>query len=79
MYGEPTQPVDLNALLMKEATIVTSFRYCNDYPTALKAIGSGTIKIRDIVSHRFKLDQLQEALETNIKNKKEVTKIVIEI
>jgi L-iditol 2-dehydrogenase len=79
MFGEPTQPVDLNGLLMKEATIVSSFRYCNNYPAALSAISSGTIKVRDIVSHRFKLDQLQEALTTNIQNKKEVTKIVIEI
>jgi threonine dehydrogenase-like Zn-dependent dehydrogenase len=79
MFGEPTQAVDLNGLLMKEATIVTSFRYCHNYPAALSAISSNTIKVRDMVSHRFKLDKLQEALTTNIQNKKEVTKIVIEI
>ena len=79
MYGEPTQPVDMNGLLMKEASIVTSFRYCHNYPAALQAIGSGTIKVRDIVSHRYKLEQLQEALRMNIDNKKDVTKIVIEI
>lgn len=79
MFGEPTQAVDLNGLLMKEATIASNFRYRHNYPAALSAISSGTIKVRDIVSHRFKLEQLQEALTTNIQNKKEVTKIVIEI
>jgi L-iditol 2-dehydrogenase len=79
MFGEPTQALDLNGLLMKEATIVSSFRYCHNYPAALSAISSGTVKVRDMVSHRFKLDKLQEALTTNIQNKKEVTKIVIEI
>jgi L-iditol 2-dehydrogenase len=79
MYGEPTQPVDLNALLMKEGSIVTNFRYCHNYPAALAAMGSGTVKMKDIVSHRYKLEQLPEALNMNIQNKKEVTKIVIEI
>jgi L-iditol 2-dehydrogenase len=79
MFGEPAQAVDLNGLLMKEATITSNFRYRHNYPAALSAISSGTIKVRDIVSHRFKLEQLQEALTTNIQNKKEVTKIVIEI
>ena len=79
MYGEPTQPVDMNGLLMKEGSIVTSFRYCHNYPAALQAIGSGVINVRDIVSHRYKLEQLTEALKMNIENKKEVTKIVIEI
>jgi threonine dehydrogenase-like Zn-dependent dehydrogenase len=35
--------------------------------------------MKDIVSHSYKLEQLQEALDMNIQNKKDVTKIVIDI
>ena len=79
MYSEQNQQVDLNGLLMKEASIVTNFRYCHNYPAALQAIGSGTIKVSDIVSHRYKLENLQEAMDLSIKNKMDVTKIVVEI
>ncbi len=79
LFGTPAQPVDLNLLIMKEGAITTNFRYRHNYPAAIEGIASGKMPVAKIVSHRFPLDQLGEALALNIDQKKEVTKIVIEI
>ena len=79
LFGAPKQQVDLNGLIFVEGSLTTNFRYRNNHPAAISAIASGTIPIRNIVSHRFPLEKLGEALELNLNNKDEVTKIVIEV
>ncbi len=78
LFGQPTQAVDLNGLIFKEGFFASCFRYRNAYPMAIAAIASGNIKINDIVSHKYKLEELGQALEFNTTNKREVTKVVIE-
>jgi len=79
MPSTPTQTIDVNAIIFKEAFVSSNFRYRHDYPTAIAAIASGTAPISKVVSHRFPLEQLSEAIELNIADKNTVTKIVIEI
>ena len=79
LFGEPKQQVDLNGIIFKEAFTASTFRYCHNYPTAVKAIASGTAPISKIVSHRFPVEKLGEAIAFNAANKDIVTKIVIEI
>jgi len=79
MPATPKQEIDINGLIFKEANTSTNFRYRFDYPTAIAAIASGTAPISKVVSHRFPLEQLSEAIELNIADKNLVTKIVIEI
>jgi len=79
LFGQADIPVDLNALIFIEGTFKSNFRYRYQYPIAIKALGAGIVPLEKIVSHRFPLEKIQEALELNTKNKKEVTKIVIEL
>ncbi len=79
LFGQADIPVDLNALIFIEGTFKSNFRYRYQYPIAIKALGSGIVPLEKIVSHRFPLEKIQEALELNTDNKKEVTKIVIEL
>jgi L-iditol 2-dehydrogenase len=79
LFGAPKQQVDLNGLIFVEGSITTNFRYRNNHPAAISAIASGTIPIRNVVSHSFPLEKLGEALELNLSNKDEVTKIVIKV
>lgn len=78
MGAEAVIPYDISALVWKEATIKTVFRYRNLYPTSIKAVAAGQIPLKSIASDYFKFDDLQEAFEHNIKNKSEVIKAVIE-
>jgi len=79
LWGTAKQDIDLNGLIFKEASITTNFRYRHNYPTAISAIASGTAPISKVVSHRFPLEKLGEAIQLNIDDKNLVTKIVIEI
>lgn len=75
--GEMTLPI--GAALDKELTFKTIFRYRNIYPMAIEAVSSGKIKIKDIVTNYFELDDIQNALDSCVKNKADIVKGVIRI
>jgi len=79
LYAEAKQQVDLNGLIFKEASTSSTFRYRFNYPTAVSGIASGTTPIGKIISHRYPVEKLGEAIEFNAANKDIVTKIVVEI
>jgi len=78
MSAESVIPYDISALVWKEATIKTVFRYRNLYPTAIKAVAAGQIPLKAVASDYFKFQDVQKAMDYNIKNKNDVIKIVIE-
>lgn len=75
--GEMTLPIGM--ALDKELTFKTIFRYRNIYPTAIEAVATGKINIKDIVTNYFELDDIQNALDECINNKAEIVKGVIKI
>ena len=75
--GEMTLPMSL--ALDKELTFKTVFRYRNIYPMAIEAVSSGKIRIRDIVTDIFELDEIQHALDFCVKNKANIVKGVVRI
>ncbi len=66
-------------LMSKEGTFKTIFRYRNLYPVAINAIASGTIKVKDIVSHEFDFENTKEAFDFVVNNAKDVVKAVIRL
>jgi len=79
LWATATQEIDLNGIIFKEASVSTNFRYRHVYPDAISAIASGTAPVSKIISHRFPVERLGEAIELNIADKNLVTKIVIDI
>ena len=75
--GEMTLPIGMS--LDKELTFKTIFRYRNIYPTAIEAVSTGKINIKNIVTDYFELDNIQNALDECINNKAEIVKGVIKI
>ena len=75
--GEMTLPIGM--ALDKELTFKTVFRYRNIYPMAIEAIAAGKIRIKDIVSDYFELDDIQHAMDACVENKAEIVKGVIRI
>ncbi|MCD6155519.1 MAG: NAD(P)-dependent alcohol dehydrogenase [Candidatus Atribacteria bacterium] len=76
---EDAVPINLNLLISKEVTVKTVFRYANMYPRALELVSKGKIKLSQLISKRFHLEQLQEAFEYTIQNKDKVIKTMIVI
>lgn len=75
--GQMTLPMGL--ALDKELTFKTVFRYRHIYPLAIESVASGKISIKDIVTHEFQLDDIQNAMDTSVKNKADVVKAVVKI
>jgi len=75
--GEVTLPIGM--ALDKELTFKTVFRYRNIYPMAIEAVASGKIKIKDIVTNSFELDDIKNALDSCVKNKADIVKGVIKV
>ena len=68
---------NFNQIMMKEVTIKSVFRYRNLYPSAISAIASGAIDVKQIVTHRFSFDESDEAFRNAVDNAQNEIKEVI--
>lgn len=75
--GEMTLPV--SRAIDKELTFKTVFRYRHMYPVAIKAVAAGKIKLKEIVTDMFLLDEIQKAMDYSVNNRKDIVKAVIKI
>ena len=46
---------------------------------AIAAVAAGKIDLKDVVTNRFMLDQIQEAMEKSVSDKVNIVKAVIEV
>ncbi len=46
----------------REITLTGTFRYANTYPLALRLIAAGLVKVDEVITHRFAIDQTEAAL-----------------
>ena len=63
----------------KELTITSVFRYRNIYPRAIAAVASGAINVKNIATHEFDFDHIQEAYDEAVNNKTDLVKAIIKI
>ena len=75
--GEMTLPMSL--ALDKELTFKTIFRYRHIYPTTIQAVASGKINPAAMVTNVFSFDQLQEAMDSCVRNKADIVKAAVKI
>ncbi|AHV98655.1 MULTISPECIES: NAD(P)-dependent alcohol dehydrogenase [Paenibacillus] len=69
----------LSLAMDKELTFKTVFRYRHIYPMAIQAVASGKVNLKGIITHVFDLDDVQNAMDSSIRNKTEIVKAVIKI
>jgi len=78
--GLPTKdaiPVDIGALVDAELDVYGVFRYANTYPAAIRLLQNNGSRIRDIITHEFPLDRIQEAVELARTQKDTSVKVMI--
>ena len=75
--GDVTLPMGM--ALDKEITFKTIFRYRHIYPLAIEAVSSGKISVKEIVSNEFMLNDIQNAMDTSVRDKANVVKAVVKI
>ena len=70
--------VNVQHIVDKELTLYGIFRYINTYPTGKSIVEAMQPLVRQLVTHRFALDQAQEAFEFARLRKNECVKVVIQ-
>ena len=64
--GEETFfPINVMAMIVKEIDVRGIFRYANCYPPAINMVADGKVDVKSMITHRYTLKQVAEALEFN--------------
>lgn len=81
MVGNIHSPVSIDffKLNFKEADILLTFRYCNDYEAAIEGVASGKIPAEKLITHRFDFEQTEEAFLTAYEKADTAVKVVIRV
>lgn len=63
-YSEKTMNLNLGRMMYREMEVVGSLG-CRpvDYPRVIELVRRGVIKVEELVTHKFKLEEINEALE----------------
>jgi len=65
-------------IINKEASLAGTFRYANCYPSAIAATVAGKVDVKSLITHRFPLAEIPEAMAWVAENKHQVIKAVIQ-
>jgi len=76
---EPHLELDVATLNAMEGTVYSVYRYRNLYPKAIKAVASGVIPLKKVVSHVYDFKDCIEAIEYSLARKDDVIKTVIKM
>ncbi len=60
--GADSVPIDVPLVQGRELSITGVFRYANTYPLALRLIAGGAVDVDRVITHRFDLEETEQAL-----------------
>jgi len=72
-------PIDVMQAICKEVDIRGIFRYANTYRDAIALVAQGRINVKAMITKRFTLDQVPEALAFAAAEGRKAIKIMIEV
>lgn len=75
--GNDTDPFDLTNTTFKELTVLGTLGFCRDFPTSMRLLAAGKVDIKRIITHRFDLDHVTDALDLLESGSDGVWKIVV--
>jgi L-iditol 2-dehydrogenase len=78
--GAEIQNLPLVDYICKEIDLLTTFRYCNSHPQALRLISANQEQLKGFITHRipFTLEGIEEGMEISLSDP-EAGKVVIEL
>ena len=77
--GKENVVVPITTVFIRDLTIRGSIRYtAGVYETAVKLVATGKVQPKQLITHRFKFEQAEEAFETVRKGGEDVLKVMIE-
>ena len=79
LAGEDVFPMPVLQVIDKEIDIMGIFRYANVYPYAIQLVSNGRMDIDPLVTHRYSLDNVIEALDVAHERRDGAVKVMIDI
>lgn len=82
LSSKDTVPVNLNTVINKELTLSSIFRYANIYPQTIEAmenLKNRNLDVRDMITTKFKFDDVQKGFVEVKDNKRTIVKALIEL
>lgn len=70
-------PLDINQIIDGEIDVYGIFRYANTYPAAIQALSSSGVDIKKVITHKYALSDIKEAVEMARTQKDTSIKIMI--
>lgn len=77
MPAEDDIPLNVNQIIDGELDVMGIFRYANTYPDAISLLSRSDLDIEKIITHKFALKDIKEAIETARTQKDASIKIMI--
>ncbi|MFC1452774.1 zinc-binding dehydrogenase [Verrucomicrobiota bacterium] len=75
--GNETDPIDLTSITLDELTVLGTLGFCHDFPTALKLMSQGKVKVAPVITHRLPLERVEEGIKMLERHDPGVWKIAI--
>ena len=69
-------PLPLSVVQERELEVTGTFRYANTWPTAIDLVASGRVELDRLVTGRYRLDQVEEALTAGRRDERAVKAVV---
>lgn len=79
LAGEDRFPMPVLQAIDKELDIMGIFRYANVYPYAIQLVSTGRMNIDPLVTHRYNLEDVKEALEVAYERRDGAVKVMVDI
>jgi L-iditol 2-dehydrogenase len=76
---QETVDFGLVRIMQKALNLVGSYRYAHTYPLVLDMIHENKDRLRRLITHRFNLDQTDQAFQTALRDQTSVMKIIINL
>lgn len=74
--GADELPLPLDVVQRREITLTGAFRYANTWPTAIALVSAGLVDLDRLVTARFGLDQVEDALTVARRNPRTIKAVV---
>jgi len=77
IFPKPEVPLRVTDFVDKEIELRGSFRYVNTYPTAIKLVKAGSIRLKELVTHIVELRDIVKGFEMVSKKADGVIKVIV--
>jgi L-iditol 2-dehydrogenase len=75
--GKEVDEINMSQITLAEMDVLGILGFCRDYPTALKLMKRGLVDMESLITQRFPLDRVEEAIKLALDKPNEVIRAIV--